>query len=434
MPVNNALTPEGSNALGAAFGYYPQLRRNRQFNDPVASSEMPLQWLRGRLASTFGAPSDVLNTLRSPNPMEVYGDVNYAPQQQVPYGSQELMQTLPLPPTSHVGQLAGNVGALAPLSPAEILQAARVARQTALAGGKVGKSLAKHAGEEFNATLLGERPNTMLGAITPQPKFIFVGENSKTWDKVDAVRAQALEKKGATPEEIWTETGTFRGPEGKWRQEISDENLKINDFRNTGGGISISHPELQASYEQIPRGVKVQTNPQFEQMASYEAPKRELDWRLGEGGTITVPANEPAPLDVYAHELQHAVQHKEDFAKGGSPARMTVLLEDLAKQKRAEAKKYFNLSTNNDPLNPQIIKPGARQKGLALEKQARLLEDKAMMAYHSEQAKLDLYNQLAGEAEARAVQERFYMTPEERRAKFPYESYDVPLNQLIIRK
>tara|TARA_R110000868_G_scaffold275529_1_gene535237 strand:- start:10 stop:1494 length:1485 start_codon:yes stop_codon:yes gene_type:complete len=104
--------------------------------------------------------------------MEVYGDVNYAPQQQVPYGSQELMQTLPLPPTSPAGQLAGNVGSFVPMTPAEALQAARVARQAALAGGKVAKKGARLVGEELNATMLGERPNTLLGAVTPQPMFV----------------------------------------------------------------------------------------------------------------------------------------------------------------------------------------------------------------------------------------------------------------------
>ena len=424
MPVNNALTPEGSNALGAAFGYYPQIRRNRQFNDPQASAEMPLQFLRGRLAATAGLPADLMNLKRSLLPaeavqaLEAYGQI--APE--VPYGSQQLMQTLPLPPQGPAQQLAGNVGSVVPLSPAEALQAARLARQAALAGGKVGKSLAKYAGEEFNATLLGERPNTMLGAITPTPKFIFVGENSKTWDKVDAVRAKAMEKKGATPEQIWQETGTFRGPEGKWRQEISDENLKINDLG--GGKVSLSHPELQAAYDQLPKGVKVELDPQYVQMSEYRAPESELAWQRGEGGTIRTPANEPTPLDIYGHELQHAVQAREGFSGGGSPNRMVALLQDMAKQKREEARNY--LSATNDPT--------ARQKGLSLEKQARLLEDKAVSAHQSEQSKLELYNQLAGEAEARAVQERFYMTPEQRRATFPYESYDVPVNQLIIRK
>jgi len=40
---------------------------------------------------------------------------------------------------------------------------------------------------------------------------------------------------------------------------------------------------------------------------------------------------------------------------------------------------------------------------------------------------------MAGEAESRAVQARMNMTPEERLAKFPFESYDVPINELVIR-
>jgi len=432
MPINQ-LTPAGRNELGAAFGYYPSMGK-RRVQDPIGATEVPLQILRGRVAGTLGLPSDVLNTVRSPMPMEAFGDVDYSQMKLVPYGTSQLLKELPLKPTSRVGEIAGEIGSVAPITPMEALQAARLVRQAALAGGKVGKSLGKYAGEEFNATLLGERPNTMLGAITPTPRFIFVGENSKTWNKANAAKAVELEKAGASPEDIWSTTGTFRGPEGKLRQEISDQNLAIKDYRNTGGAIVINHPELQAGYEQIPRGIKVRPSSQIEGLAAYEAPKRELDWQMGEGGTIHVPSGEHLPRDIYAHELQHAVQAKEGFARGGSPSQMILVLEDLAKKKREEARTFFDLSTNNDPLNPQIIKPGARQKGLALEKQARLLEDKAMMAYHSEQAKMDLYNQLAGEAEARAVQARINMTPAERQAKFPYESYDVPLNQLIIRK
>ena len=136
MPVNNALTPEGQNSLGAAFGYFPQLRRNRTVQDPRLAAEMPLQFLRGRAAATLGAPSDILNFLRTPLPMEMYGDVDYGPQTQVPYGSQELLRTLPLPPQGAAQAAAANVGAVIPMSPMEALQAARLARQAALAGGR----------------------------------------------------------------------------------------------------------------------------------------------------------------------------------------------------------------------------------------------------------------------------------------------------------
>lgn len=151
MPINNALTPQGQNALGAAFGYYPQLRRNRRSQDPQAALDMPVQFLRGRLASTLGMPSDVLNTLQSPLPMEVYGDVDYSAAQQVPYGTQDLLQQLPLAPTGPAQQAAANLGSVVPMTPMEALQAARLARQAALAGGQAvastGRALAPVAGD-----------------------------------------------------------------------------------------------------------------------------------------------------------------------------------------------------------------------------------------------------------------------------------------------
>ena len=148
MPINNALTPEGQNALGAAFGYYPQLRRNRTTQDPRLAAEMPLQFLRGRLAGTLGLPSDVANLVRSPMPMEMYGDVDYGPQTQVPYGSQELLRTLPLPPQGAAQSAAANVGAVIPLTPMEALQAARAARQAAFATGRAAMT-AGRAGERY---------------------------------------------------------------------------------------------------------------------------------------------------------------------------------------------------------------------------------------------------------------------------------------------
>jgi hypothetical protein len=312
------------------------------------------------------------------------------------------------------------------------LQAARAARQAALQAGRAGERYAERVVPGIMER--GGLPAQMLQDLAQGTRRqIFVGEKSKNWNAANAAKAVEMEKAGVAPEEIWSATGTFRGPEGKLRQEISDQGLKINDYRNTGGAITINHPELQAAYEQIPRGVKVRPSSQIEGMAAYEAPKRELDWQLGEGGVIHVPSGERMPTDIYAHELQHAVQAKEGFARGGSPSQMILVLEDLAKQKRDQAQQFFRLSTNQDPLNPQIIKPGARKKGLQLEKEAQQLQDKAMLAYHSEQVKMDLYNQLAGEAEARAVQSRMSMTPQQRLATFPYKSYDVPVNQLIVR-
>tara|TARA_R110000868_G_scaffold220337_1_gene471546 strand:- start:258 stop:1571 length:1314 start_codon:yes stop_codon:yes gene_type:complete len=121
----------------------------------------------------MGAIPDLMNLKRSLLPaeavqaLEAYGQI--APE--VPYGSQYFQENLPLPPQGPAQQMAGAVGSVVPLSPAEILQSARLARQAALAGGKVAKKGATALGEEVTATLLGERPNTALGAITPSPMY-----------------------------------------------------------------------------------------------------------------------------------------------------------------------------------------------------------------------------------------------------------------------
>jgi hypothetical protein len=157
MPINNSLTPEGLNALGAAFGYYPQLRRYRSVQDSQAALDMPLQALRGRLAGTLGMPSDILNMFRTPQPMEMYGQVDYSPQTQVPYGTQELLGTLPFPPQGPAQQAAANVGTLAPITPMEALQAARLARQAAFAGGRAMSAGGRMVGEEMANRMMSGR-------------------------------------------------------------------------------------------------------------------------------------------------------------------------------------------------------------------------------------------------------------------------------------
>jgi hypothetical protein len=46
-----------------------------------------------------------------------------------------------------------------------------------LAGGKGAKAVGRMAGEELNAAMFGERRGTILGALTPQPKFMVSPEN-----------------------------------------------------------------------------------------------------------------------------------------------------------------------------------------------------------------------------------------------------------------
>jgi len=44
-----------------------------------------------------------------------------------------------------------------------------------------------------------------------------------------------------------------------------------------------------------------------------------------------------------------------------------------------------------------------------------------------------LYKRSAGEVEARAVQNRMNLTPEQSRARYPWLDYDVPIEQQIVK-
>ena len=136
---------------GAAFGFFPQLKPRRNINTDTSS--LPLDVFRGRLAGLLGAPSDILNLLSSPKPMEVFGDVDYSPNPQLPYGSEQWLKELPLPPTSQAGNVLGKAASFVPLNPAPVIRGVQKAGQI--------------AGEELAATMLGQRPNSLLDKVVP---------------------------------------------------------------------------------------------------------------------------------------------------------------------------------------------------------------------------------------------------------------------------
>jgi hypothetical protein len=93
--------------------------------------------------------------------------------------------------------------------------------------GRGAKALGKEAGRRIDeAMMTGEG---MLGsALAPvRPNFIFIGPSAKTWDKSAAFKASQMERAGKSPEEIWAATKTFKGADGNWRQEVSDQSARF---------------------------------------------------------------------------------------------------------------------------------------------------------------------------------------------------------------
>ena len=130
---------------------YSKLKRGQFRQDTPKMREYaasaPLDLLRGRLAGLLGLPSDIANMVRTPMPTEMMGGpVDYQEPTQVPYGTDFMLKNLPLAPAADnpLGRVAGQAGALVPLTPMEIARAARPAVRAAT---EVGKFVAPKAGQ-----------------------------------------------------------------------------------------------------------------------------------------------------------------------------------------------------------------------------------------------------------------------------------------------
>ena len=296
----------------------------------------------------------------------------------------------------------------------------------------------------------GGRLAGLLKRYDPTRAEIFIGKSARTWDASAAKRAEELEAAGVEPENIWRETGTFRGPDGQLRQEIPDAMA----FKPTVGtpeantrfwnvNEAVLHPAMRKAYpEMMEETLTTIERKPFAESGFYQAKVPRTDETVGLDPELYVAARDRGSIkSILAHELQHAVQEAEGFAKGGSPRmfekgvalseRGRGVLEDLrdslgsgsltSPREIVDNFKYFR--------EGELERIAAKHKFKTVNELQKFLKEETLQRDPVEQ-----YKRLAGEAEARATQARRGMTMEQRRAKFPYESYDVPIEELIIRR
>jgi hypothetical protein len=123
-----------------------------------------------------------------------------------------------------------------------------------------------------------ERARLLMGLVDPMPGIspavagVFASNRAKNLPELSYAKAQAMEKDRKNPQEIFEETGFFKGPEGNWRFEIDDSQLKVKpenlktasqifgntDFKEPAGQPKyaplfdvIDHPELREAYPEL---------------------------------------------------------------------------------------------------------------------------------------------------------------------------------------
>lgn len=238
-------------------------------------------------------------------------------------------------------------------------------------------------------------------------------ERTARMDNLSVARKMEEEKKDAKA--IKMATGWERGADGKWRYEMPD--AKIKDTMDVGGGHIVKRyeddmlwnggklskvidaPELFKAYPKL-KDVRIDTDAIMNDMPSNGEYNSKTN-------TITIHADDLKYMNgILNHEIQHAIQDIEGFAKGGSPRLV-----------RGEVKKKLN----------EVTKQIRQLRAEGKEDEAKALIEKNRGLYNAYQKNDDYnsYKSLAGEVEARNVSARLNMTPEERRKSLAESTEDV---------
>jgi uncharacterized protein YifE (UPF0438 family) len=220
------------------------------------------------------------------------------------------------------------------------------------------------------------RTGTRFSYIGEQSIKNLSGERRKFMaDSLDAAKAMAAA--GKSREEIRAVTGWFPGKyDGKMRWEIPDGGAYLKRNWEDSGVFSnlIEHPALLEAYpdlkyvgvshRELPDGIYAQYSPDYDLITL--------------NSNVT---NRKEVLSYVLHELQHAVQKRESFARGSSM----------------------------DEAYLRIDKPSVTRKEV-----------------------FETYQKAAGEIEARDVQARQNLTPEQRKATAPYSSENIAEEDAIV--
>jgi hypothetical protein len=266
----------------------------------------------------------------------------------------------------------------------------------------------------------------------------FMGVRSKTINKDKLYKAQEMEMNAAHPDEIWGSTGTFRGSDGRWRQEIDDSTARLKDdafdktihtypdnedlltyalkpqpkdFFGAKKPVTLDkvldHPELFKAYPHL-KNIKVEPLP------THLSERNVIGQMAGDTLYLRDDLHPSFAQSVLLHEIQHSIQHLEGFAQGGNA------LEFLPKE-LPKAKQEFE-KTRDEVMSIEILKlkhPEDYKRMVNIVKSEKLIEEAEIEAHTS-------YKRLMGEVEARNVQTRMMFNKLSRKTSPPKSTEDVP--------
>ena len=329
------------------------------------------------------------------------------------------------------------------------------------------------------------KPST---AAKQGPRYMYAGEKSQTADTAKLSEAQEMEERGESSEDIRQATGWFKGMDGLWRYEIGDERAAWHRYGDAAAlrrhpgfarhqalmekllygtltaeeeselrrldeiygrelnrlsgiveegnatlNMVLDHPALYEAYPEL-RKVRVRfVEPDGKNNGSYNPRNKTIE--ISE----KLRNNEIDLMRTLLHEVQHAVQSIEGFARGSSLSywgREGMQRLDEAEGYEKAVERELEAFFDNDEYLQELERRNERGE-INLEEYDRLSqkylegseEYKALEKQYQDAARErrfwerkvpgELYEATAGEIEARDTANRRRMTDEQRKNTRP---------------
>lgn len=278
------------------------------------------------------------------------------------------------------------------------------------------------------------------------PRYMYAGQYAKTADKVALQNARVAENEGKASSDTLAATGWQRGRDGDWRFEIPDDKATLDeqklshpfdmDSGKTYGTVKdvLDHSELLKAYPEL-GNIKIhQTLMPKGTLGMFSGNEIRLNSLPGvyeKFGTTKAA--------VVIHELQHAVQQIEGWARGGNPHEFYDVMRrqaDLIERQRDEAQRHLDLNEKILAEDPGNQKAGADMSSakFAVDRFQKRLDS---MGYTSDMSikrmAADKYELLAGEVEARNTVERMKMSADDRMLSPRTETQDREDDHQIVK-
>ena len=191
----------------------------------------------------------------------------------------------------------------------------------------------------------------LLGKLYANGKDVslnsFAGEKAITANVGKLDQAKAMLEKGANEVEIWQKTGWFKDKDEAWKFEIGDSKARLNPNFKSGGklGELLEHKELFKAYPEL-KDIKIKkmNDKEVGKLGYYDPNEKEIVLRdLSDKSTLM-------------HEVQHAIQDIEDFARGGGLAEARSFLRGKEGRKYERELKGIDKTLSNLLLETQHMR------------------------------------------------------------------------------